>query len=47
MMDYVNQKVFVLMIIFLSEYVVAQMEYNRMSAYNLSVVFGPCFFRPK
>ena len=46
-MEYINQKVFVLLLVFLSDYVVAQSEQNKMSGYNLSVVFGPCFFRPK
>lgn len=26
---------------------IKQKEVNKMNAYNLSVVFGPCFFRPK
>ena len=46
-MEYVNHKVFVLLLVFLSDYVVREQEHNKMTAYNLSVVFGPCFFRPQ
>ncbi len=46
-MEYANHKTFVLLLVFLSDYVVAQQEYNKMSSYNLAVIFGPCFFRPK
>ena len=46
-MEYINQKVFVLLLVFLTDYIISQMEQNKMSGYNLSVVFGPCFFRPK
>lgn len=46
-MEYVNNKTFVLMLVFLTDYIVSQQEYNKMSAYNLAVIFGPCFFRPK
>lgn len=46
-MDYVNAKVFILLIVFLTEFVIAQKQQNKMNSYNLSVVFGPCFFRPK
>lgn len=35
------------MSVFLNEYVIAQKDYNKMSSYNLAVIFGPCFFRPK
>ena len=35
------------MLTFLTDYIVEQKQYNKMSGYNLSVVFGPCFFRPK
>jgi hypothetical protein len=46
-MEYVNQKVLVLLIAFLSDFVIRQKDVNKMNAYNLSVVFGPCFFRPE
>ena len=46
-MEYVNHKVFMLLAVFLREYIVSQQETNKMSAYNLVVVFGPCFFRPE
>jgi len=46
-MEYVNQKVFYLLVVFLVDYIIAQQEHNKMSGYNLAVVFGPCFFRPK
>lgn len=46
-MEYVNHKVFILITVFLNDYIIAQREYNKMSAYNLAVVLGPCFFRPK
>lgn len=46
-MEYVNYKVFVLLVVFLTDYIIAQKEYNKMSGYNLAVVFGPCFFRPQ
>ena len=46
-MEYVNFKVFVLLTIFLKDYVIAQKEDNKMNAYNLAVIFGPCFFRPE
>lgn len=45
-MEYVNKKVFLLVLVFLTDYVIAQKEENKMNGYNLSVVFGPCFFRP-
>lgn len=46
-MEYVNYKVLVLLVVFLTEYIISQEEHNKMSAYNIAVVFGPCFFRPK
>lgn len=46
-MEYVNHKVFILLLVFLSDFIVAQKDENKMNGYNLSVVFGPCFFRPK
>lgn len=46
-MEYSNHKTFVLLLVFLTDYVVSQQEYNKMSSYNLAVIFGPCFFRPK
>jgi Rho GTPase-activating protein 1 len=46
-MEYVNRKVFVLLTIFFRDYVISQKERNKMNAYNLAVIFGPCFFRPK
>lgn len=46
-MEYVNHKVFVLLMVFLTDFVLKQKEVNKMSGYNLSVVFGPCFFRPQ
>lgn len=46
-MEYVNHKVFILLLVFLTDFVVKQKETNKMSGYNLSVVFGPCFFRPQ
>ena len=32
---------------FLKKGIVKYEQQNKMSAYNLAVVFGPCFFRPK
>lgn len=46
-MEYVNNKTFVLLLVFMTDYVVAQKESNKMSGYNLAVIFGPCFFRPR
>jgi hypothetical protein len=46
-MEYVNNKVFHLMIVFLTDFIVKQKDQNKMNGYNLSVVFGPCFFRPE
>lgn len=46
-MDYINHKVFILLMMFMIEFVISQQQYNKMTAYNMSVVFGPCFFRPK
>ncbi len=46
-MEYVNYKVFVLLVIFLNDYIISQKDYNKMNGYNLAVVFGPCFFRPQ
>ena len=46
-MEYVNHKVFMLLAVFLKDYIISQEEFNKMSAYNLAVVFGPCFFRPQ
>jgi hypothetical protein len=46
-MEYVNQKVFLLLVAFLKRKIIANQAQNKMNAYNLAVVFGPCFFRPK
>lgn len=46
-MEYVNHKVFILLLVFLTDFIILQKETTKMNAYNLSVVFGPCFFRPK
>jgi hypothetical protein len=46
-MEYVNHKVFVLLLVFVSDFIIRQKDANKMNAYNMSVVFGPCFFRPK
>ena len=46
-MEYVKNKVFILLVVFFNDYVIAQKDFNKMNAYNLAVVFGPCFFRPK
>ena len=46
-MEYVNFKVFVLLTVFIREYVVVHFKVNRMNAHNMGVVFGPCLFRPK
>ncbi len=46
-MEYVNFKVFVLLVVFLNDYIIAHKEFNKMNGYNLAVVLGPCFFRPK
>ena len=46
-MEYVNHKVFVLLTVFLTDFIISQKEFNKMNGYNLSVVFGPCFFRPQ
>ena len=46
-MEYVNHKLFILLIVFMSDFIIRQQEFNKMNAYNLSVVFGPCFFRPQ
>ena len=46
-MEYINHKVFVLLAMFLIDYIIQFKDYNKMTAYNLAVVFGPCFFRPK
>lgn len=35
------------MIHFFRESVLPNEKYNKMSAYNLSVVMSPCIFRPK
>ena len=35
------------MVVFITDFVVSQKEWNKMTAYNMSVVFYPCFFRPK
>jgi hypothetical protein len=46
-MGYVNQKIFVLLYTFLTDYIAAQSEYNHMPFKNLSIVFSPCCFRPQ
>ncbi len=46
-MDYLSHKLFILLIVFMTDFIVRQQEYNKMNAYNLSVVLGPCLFRPK
>ena len=45
-MDDNSRKVFCYMSAFLVKGIVANKEINKMNAYNLAVVFGPCFFRP-
>ena len=42
-----NQRVLLFMIAFLKKGIIAYQEENKMSAYNLAVVFGPCFFTPR
>lgn len=32
---------------FMKQGIIKYQEENKMSSYNLAVVFGPCFFRPK
>lgn len=46
-MEYVNHKLFILLLVFLTNYIIHQKDFNKMNGYNLSVVFGPCFFRPQ
>lgn len=45
-MDELNQRVLVFLIGFLRQGIVSFKDKNKMSAYNLAVVFGPCLFRP-
>jgi hypothetical protein len=46
-MDFVSQKVFVLVFTFLSEYVASESQHNLMGPSNLSILFVPCFFLAK
>lgn len=46
-MNKINRLVLFYTIAFLKKGVIMYQEDNKMSAYNLAVVFGPCFFRPK
>jgi hypothetical protein len=43
-MEFVSQKVFVLVFTFLSEYVVPETQHNLTGPSNLSILFAPCFF---
>ena len=47
MMDELHRKTFLLMIAFFLKFIVINEQFNKMTPYNISVVFGPCFFRPK
>ena len=46
-MPKIHREVLTYMISFLKRGIILHQEHNKMSAYNLAVVFGPCFFRPK
>lgn len=46
-MGKVNKIVLFYTISFLRKGIIKYQEVNKMSSYNLAVVFGPCFFRPK
>ncbi len=46
-MGKVNRIVMLYVVAFLKKGIITYVEDNKMSAYNLAVVFGPCFFRPK
>ena len=43
----VHLKVLIYLIAFLKRGIVIYKDNNKMSSYNLAVVFGPCLFRPK
>lgn len=47
MMKQVHKKVLFYLIGFLKKGIVRFKEINKMSSYNLAVVFGPCLFRPQ
>lgn len=46
-MPQLNREVLIYTLAFLKRGILSYVEQNKMPAYNLSVVFGPCFFRPK
>ena len=46
-MNKTNQSVLFYVTAFLIKGIITYQQENKMSAYNLAVVFGPCFFRPK
>lgn len=46
-MNKVNRTVLFYTTAFMKQGIIKYQEENKMSSYNLAVVFGPCFFRPK
>lgn len=46
-MESINLKVLLYLMAFLKKGITLFKEVNKMSSYNLAVVFGPCLFRPK
>ena len=46
-MPKINRDVLIYTLAFLRRGILRYVEQNKMSAYNIAVVFGPCFFRPK
>ena len=47
LMSQIEVNVLAFIVGFLKKGIVKYEVHNKMSAYNLAVVFGPCFFRPK